>query len=100
MLVQVFVRVKEESVEAFKAATVENAANSLKEPGIARFDFAQSSEDPTRFTLLEAYRTAEAPAAHKGTAHYRKWRDAVEPMMAEPRYSVKYETLYPAEQDW
>ena len=66
-----------------------------KKPGIARFDVAQRQDDPTRFVLVEAYRNARAPAAHKETKHYQTWRDAVAPMMAEPRASVKFENLFP-----
>lgn len=90
LIVQVFVHVKPEFVEAFTIATLDNATNSVQEPGIARFDVLQQQDDPTRFTLIEAYRTHDAPAAHKATAHYARWRDTVEPMMAEPRTNVKY----------
>jgi autoinducer 2-degrading protein len=100
LIVHVHVRVKPESVEAFKQATVANARESVKEPGIARFDAVQQQDDPTRFVLVEAYRTAEAPAAHKETKHYQTWRDAVAPMMAEPRSSVKFTNLFPADQNW
>lgn len=100
LVVHVFAKVKEECVDAFIAATRENAANSLQEPGIARFDFAQQRDDPTRFALVEAYRTPDAPAAHKETLHYQELRDAVADMMAEPRTSVRYETLFPDEADW
>jgi len=100
LVVHVHVHVKPECVDAFRQATFENAGNSVREPGIARFDVVQHQDDPTRFVLVEAYRTAEAPAAHKETAHYAKWRDAVAPMMAEPRSSVKCLSLFPAEGDW
>jgi quinol monooxygenase YgiN len=90
LVVHVHVHLKAESVEAFKAATLENARLSVQEPGIARFDVAQQQDDPTRFVLVEAYRNTQAPAAHKETKHYQTWRDAVAPMMAEPRTSVKY----------
>ena len=93
MTVLVQVRVKEQSVDAFRAATMANARESVKEPGIARFDVLQQSDDPTRFVLIEVYRTADAPAKHKETSHYQTWRDAVAPMMAEPRASLKYNTL-------
>jgi quinol monooxygenase YgiN len=99
LVVHVQVRVKPESVEAFKQATLENARHSLREPGIARFDVVQQQDDPTRFVLVEAYRDAQAPAAHKETQHYQIWRDAVAPMMAEPRSSVKYQNLWPADED-
>src|SRR5207249_8088049 len=85
LIVHVQVKVKPESIEGFRAATVENARQSIREPGIARFDFVQQLDDPTRFVLVEVYRTADAPAKHKETAHYQKWRDAVQSMMAEPR---------------
>ena len=96
LIVHVHVHVKSEAVEAFKRATLANAQASVKEPGIARFDVLQHQEDPTRFVLIEIYRTPEAPAAHKETAHYLTWRDAVAPMMAEPRSSVKFNNVFPA----
>ncbi len=100
LVVHVQVRVKPEYVEAFKQATVENARQSLQEPGIARFDVLQQADDPTRFVLMEAYRTPEAPAAHKETPHYATWRETVAPMMAEPRSSVKYASVFPPEDRW
>jgi len=100
LVVQVQVHVKPECVEAFKQATIANARESLKEPGIAAFDFVQQQDDATRFVLVEAYRSAEAPAAHKETRHYQTWRDVVEPMMAEPRASVKFRNLFPEDADW
>lgn len=100
LIVHVFIHVKSECVEAFKAASLENARNSVLEPGIARFDVIQQNDDPTRFVLVEVYRTAEATAQHKETAHYARWRDAVAEMMAEPRASVKYANLFPADAGW
>lgn len=90
LIVHVHVHVKPDAVEGFKQATLANARDSLKEPGIARFEILQQQDDPTRFVLVEIYRTPEAPAAHKETRHYQMWRDAVAPMMAEPRTSVKF----------
>lgn len=100
LIVHVHVRVRPDCVEAFKEATRENATHSLKEPGIARFDVAQQAADPTRFVLVEVYRDAEAPAKHKETAHYFKWRDAVAPMMAVPRSSVKFANVFPGDAGW
>ncbi|HEY2951958.1 MAG TPA: putative quinol monooxygenase [Verrucomicrobiae bacterium] len=90
LIVHVHARVKPECVDAFREATLDNARHSVQEPGIARFDVAQQLDEPTRFVLVEVYRTDDAPAQHKETAHYQKWRDTVAPMMAEPRRSVKY----------
>jgi quinol monooxygenase YgiN len=87
-------------VEAFKKESLENARHSIQEPGIARFDVIQQTDDSHRFVLIEVYRNAEAPARHKETAHYMKWRDAVAPMIAEPRTSVKYNNMFPADADW
>ena len=100
LVVHVHVHVKPECVEGFKQATVANARESIKEPGIAAFDCVQQQDDPTRFVLVEAYRTAQAPAAHKETQHYQTWRDAVAPMMAESRTSVKFTNLYPEDSAW
>jgi (4S)-4-hydroxy-5-phosphonooxypentane-2,3-dione isomerase len=100
LIVHVHVQVRAEFVEAFKEAIRENARQSLNEPGIARFDVVQQQDDPTRFVLVEAYRTADAPAAHKETKHYQIWRDAVEPMMAEPRSSVKFTNVFPQDEGW
>jgi (4S)-4-hydroxy-5-phosphonooxypentane-2,3-dione isomerase len=99
-IVLVHVHVKPESVEAFKQATIENASNSVKEAGIARFDVIQQADDPTRFILVEIYRTVEAQAAHKETVHYAAWRDTVAGMMAEPRQGIKYTNIFPADESW
>ena len=100
LIVHVHVRVKPEFVEAFKAASAENARCSVQEPGIARFDVLQQADDPARFVLVEVYRSPQAPAQHKETAHYAVWRDKVADMMAEPRSSVKYSNVFPAEEGW
>jgi quinol monooxygenase YgiN len=99
-IVHVHVHVKSEMVEAFKEATLENARNSVQEPGIARFDVIQQRDDPTRFVLVEVYKTEADPARHKETAHYAKWRDTVAEMMAEPRTSVKYGDVFPQDEGW
>jgi len=99
-IVHVFVHVKEDQVKDFKVATVENARCSLQEPGIVRFDVVQQQDDPTRFLLVEVYRSPEAAVAHKETAHYARWRDAVAEWMAEPRSSVKYVNLHPNDTGW
>jgi quinol monooxygenase YgiN len=100
LIIHVNVHVKPEHVEAFKAATLENARNSVKEPGIARFDVAQQNDDSTRFVLVEVYRDPDAPAKHKETAHYAKWRDTVASMMAGPRASVKFTNVFPDDAGW
>lgn len=99
-IVHVHVHVNPESVEAFRQATVENARNSVQEPGVARFDVIQQLDDPTRFVLVEVYRTPEDPASHKETAHYWTWRDTVADMMAESRSSVKYANVFPDDPGW
>jgi quinol monooxygenase YgiN len=100
LVVHVDVHVKPENVDAFIAATLENARNSVQEPGIARFDVIQDQADPTHFVLVEVYRSVEDTTRHKETAHYATWRDAVAPMMAVPRTSVKYTNLFPADDAW
>jgi autoinducer 2-degrading protein len=100
VIVHVYVHVKADAVEAFRLASLDNARHSVKEPGVARFDVIQSVEDPTRFVLVEVYRSPEAPAAHKETAHYLRWRDAVADLMAEPRSSARYVNVFPDAQGW
>jgi autoinducer 2-degrading protein len=99
-IVHVHIHVKPEFVEAFKEATLENARNSVQEPGVARFDVIQQLDDPTCFVLVEVYRTDKDPARHRETAHYQTWRDTVAEMMAEPRSSVKYSNVFPDEKGW
>ena len=99
-IVHVFVMVKSQKIAAFKTASLQNARESVKEPGVARFDVIQQKEDPTRFVLVEVYRTSDDPARHKETAHYQKWRDTVAEMMAEPRSAIKYANIFPDEQGW
>jgi quinol monooxygenase YgiN len=100
LIVHVHVHVKPDRVADFIAASEANAAQSVKEPGIARFDVVRQSDDPTRFVLVEVYRTAQDPARHKETKHYAAWRDAVADMMQEPRTSVKYENVFPDDAGW
>lgn len=100
IIVHVFVRVVQDFVKSFTAATLENARHSVAEPGVVRFDLVQQDDDPTRFLLIEIYRTQGDPARHKESAHYATWRDTVAPMMAEPRRSVTYHALFPEPAEW
>jgi len=100
LIVLVHIKVKPEFVEKFKQACIENAKASIQEPGIARFDVIQQQDDPNNFVLVEVYRSVEATAAHKETKHYKKWRDTVADMMAEPRFSVKYTNIFPPDAAW
>jgi quinol monooxygenase YgiN len=95
LIVHVHAHVKPEAVESFRESTIENARYSMQEPGVLRFDCVQQSDDPTRFVLVEVYRSPEAAADHKETEHYKRWRDAVADLMAEPRWSVKYASVFP-----
>jgi autoinducer 2-degrading protein len=97
LIVHVRIHVRPESVEAFRQATLANARQSIQEPGIARFELLQQTDDPTRFLLIEVYRTADAPARHRETAHYLTWRDTAEPMMSEPRERAMYTEVFPGE---
>jgi (4S)-4-hydroxy-5-phosphonooxypentane-2,3-dione isomerase len=100
LIVHVHVHVKPDSIALFRQATIQNARRSVEEPGIARFDVIQDLNDPARFILVEVYRTPAAPAQHKATAHYQTWRDTVADMMAEPRTSIQYSNVFPADEDW
>ncbi len=100
LIVFVDVHVKPDSIQAFREATIENARASVKEPGVARFDVLQQEADPARFMLIEVYRDDDAPAAHKETPHYAKWRDTVAPMMAEPRRGIRFANIYPGDDGW
>ncbi len=99
-IVHVFIHVKADQVEAFKAVSLENARNSLLEPGVARFDFIQQADDPNRFVLVEVYRTPEDAPKHKETAHYNRWRELAEPLLAEPRTRIIYSNVFPDEKGW
>jgi quinol monooxygenase YgiN len=100
MVMIVYCQVKPEFVEAFREACLENARNSVQEPGCARFDVLQQQDDPTRFVLYEAYRTPEDHPKHRETAHYAQWRDTVADMFAGPRSAVKYESAFPEDAAW
>jgi autoinducer 2-degrading protein len=100
LIVQVHVHVKPEFIDAFREETITNAKKSVQEPGIARFDVIQQIDDPSRYILVEVYRTSNDPAKHKATVHYARWRDAVAGMMAEPRYSEKFLNIFPDEEGW
>ncbi len=99
-IVIVHIHVKPEMIDEFKEVTLDNASNSVKEPGVARFDVLQQEDDPTRFILVEVYKDGDAPAAHKETEHYLRWRDKALDMMAQPRYGIKYKNVFPDESGW
>jgi autoinducer 2-degrading protein len=99
-IVLVHTHVKPEFLDAFREASIDNARNSILEPGISRFDVIQEVEDLTRFILVEVYRTPEDSARHKETAHYARWRDTVADMMVEPRKGIKYSNVFPPDKDW
>lgn len=99
-IVHVSVNVLPEQIDDFKTATIENARNSLQEPGVARFDVVQQQDDPQSFVLVEVYRDSAAAATHKETDHYKKWRDTVADMMARPRSSIKYNNFFPDVTGW
>lgn len=99
-IVHVFIHVKDDGGEQFKNATIENAQNSLREAGIARFDLIQQADDPTRFMLIEVYRTLQDAIRHKDTPHYKHWQEVVGPLMAEPRTRIIYRNVYPDESGW
>jgi (4S)-4-hydroxy-5-phosphonooxypentane-2,3-dione isomerase len=84
-----------ERVAEFLEATTVNARASVQEPGVVRFDVVQDQADPAHVVLVEVYRDAAAPGAHKATAHYAAWRDAVEEMMARPRASTRFAGVFP-----
>jgi quinol monooxygenase YgiN len=99
-IVLVHITVKQEAIDAFCRATAENARHSADEPGVARFDFLQNAEDPTRFVLLEVYRTPEDVARHKQTAHYDTWNQTAASMMAEPRTRGVFSNVFPPDKGW
>lgn len=99
LVVHVQVRVRPDRVEDFLAATLVNARASLDEPGVLRFDVIQDQADPAHVVLVEVYRDEAAAAAHKDTAHYQTWRDAVAELMAQPRSSTKFGAVFPVEDE-
>jgi autoinducer 2-degrading protein len=96
----VYAHVKPESVEPFRKATLENARNSRLEPGVARFDVIQETEDPTRFTLIEIYRNRNGHAQHRETPHYNAWAAVVADMFVEPRTRTTYQSIDPPDTEW
>lgn len=100
VIIHVHVHVRPGYVEDFIEASLQNAKNSIQESGVARFDVMQSQDDPTKFVLVEVYRSTEDPMRHKETTHYQEWRDRVAEMMAEPRKGIKYTNLFPEDAGW
>lgn len=100
VILHVYVHVRPEHVDAFREAILENARNSIREPGVLRFDVVQQIDQPARFVLVEVYRDEAAVEAHRQSAHYAKWRDLAEPMMAGPRSRTVFKALFPGEEDW
>jgi len=94
-ITHVLVDVSPGSEDAFIEATVANAKASVREADNMRFDVLRSTEDPTKFLLVEVYRNDRGAAEHKETEHYLEWREAVAGMMATPRRAKKYRNHFP-----
>lgn len=99
-IVHVQIRVKTEMLEEFRLATIENAKQSIHEPGIVQFDFIQNKDEPERFILVEVYRAPDDQLDHRETEHYKKWKSTVADMMAEPRAGIVFSNIYPEDSDW
>jgi autoinducer 2-degrading protein len=99
-IVHIHIRVKPEALDDFVQATLANARHSVLEPGIARFDVLQNKDDPTRFTLVEVYRTEQDVGRHKETDHYAAWVEAVTDLLAEPRTRDMYRNVFPDDPGW
>ncbi len=99
-IVQVFIHVKPDKMADFEAATIANAEETAREPLVARFDLVRQLDDPTRYALLEVYRSKEGHAQHKETTHYKRWAAAAEPMLVEPRTRTMYENVHPDDSGW
>ncbi len=100
LILHVFCTVKPEMIEAFREATVKNASNSIKEPGVIRFDLLQQQDDPAKFVISEVYKSAEGITAHKETAHYAEWCQYAQPMLLEPRTKMIYNNIFPEDKNW
>ncbi|HWC98080.1 MAG TPA: putative quinol monooxygenase [Candidatus Sulfopaludibacter sp.] len=96
----VYCTIKPDQLDAFLAATLENASNSRKEAGVVRFDVIQEKDNPAKVTLIEIYRSPEGHAAHRESAHYLAWADKVQDMFAEPRSRTVYRNVSPSDQEW
>lgn len=94
-VVCVSIKVRPERIVDFIEATRLNHEGTLNEPGATRFDVLQAEDDETHFCLYEVYRTADDLEAHRNTPHFQAWRDAAEPMMAEPRTRIYYKSIFP-----
>ena len=100
IIVHIFIKIKPEMLEPFKIATLKNAQDSIKEPGILRFDFVQQEDDSLSFLLVEVYKDSNAVEQHKETSHYAEWRQSAEHMITEPRKSIKYVNIFPEDKEW
>jgi len=100
LVVQVHIRVKREHLDGFLAETRRNAAASLQEPGVRRFDVLQDEADDTHVVLAEVYVDQAAADAHKQTTHYARWQDAVAGMLTEPRTRTRFTSVFPGEDGW
>ena len=99
-IIHVYLQVKEDCIERFKEITVDNARNTLQEPGSVRFDVVQQQDDPTRFIFVEVYNSAADLDHHKTTDHYARWADAVDELLVEPRSRVILSNVFPSDNEW
>lgn len=95
----VMIQIKPDFINQFTEATIKNHEAAVKEKGNLRFDVLQNNDDPSCFMLYEVYDSEESAAAHKKTAHYLEWRQAVADWMQKPREGVPYTVIRPLEKN-
>jgi (4S)-4-hydroxy-5-phosphonooxypentane-2,3-dione isomerase len=100
LVVHVHIQVRPEELDAFLVETRRNAAASLEEPGVRRFDVLQDEADPTHVVLSEAYVDQAAADAHKQTPHYARWAETAGEMLAEPRTRTRFIAAFPEDPGW
>jgi autoinducer 2-degrading protein len=91
--VWVKIKVKIECIDAFIKETMENVKESQGEAGILTFELLKKNEMEQDYTLIEVYEDKNAIDLHKKTLHYKKWKEAVAPMMEIERESEKYNNV-------
>ena len=60
-----------DKVEPLKALLAGLVSSSLQEAGCHRYQLHQNNEDPTDFTFVEEWESAEALQAHMETDHFQ-----------------------------
>ena len=83
-------RVLPEHADDWPSISADFTQATRAEDGCLWFDWSRSLDDPNEYVLVEAFRDADAGAAHVGSEHFKTAQKTLPPHLAETPRIVNF----------